>query len=46
MIRNLSLVSYYKAKVQALFLISRLLSRKEKKKRKEPDYQLNYVSRV
>lgn len=45
MIRNLSLVSYYKAKVQALFLISRLLSR-EKKKRKEPDYQLNYVSRV
>lgn len=46
MIRNLSLVWYYKAKVQTLFLISRLLARKKKKKRKEPDYQLNYVFRV
>lgn len=34
MIRNLSLVWYYKAKVQALFLISRLLARKKKKKEK------------
>lgn len=34
MIRNLSLVSYYKAKVQALFLISRLLSREKKKKKR------------
>lgn len=35
MIRNLSLVSYYKAKVQALFLISRLLSREKKKEKNQ-----------
>ena len=35
MIRNLSLVWYYKAKVQALFLIFRLLAREKKEKKKE-----------
>lgn len=42
MIRNLSLVSYYKAKVQALFLISRLLSREKKKKRTRLSTKLRF----
>lgn len=42
MIRNLSLVWYYKAKVQALFLIFRLLAREKKeKKRKEKNQAIN-----